>query len=145
MSYPRRIAVSVAFAAGLLVACHAVPAAASSPAVLGPVVTVRAALNSFNSEDCAQIYALTAPWDRGPQPAAATIAACRQGFIAARREGVMRARLTLDGMGHAIPPAGRAYRQPVLLHKVVHGQASTIRETLQLVHAGRRWYVEALW
>jgi len=112
-------------------------------AQLGPGATIHAALDGFNTADCATIYAATAPWARGNQPRAATIAACRQGFTDGYHQGVTLLRLTVDGPGRYLSVG--AYRQPLRLRRVTQGRAMTVRETMQLTRWHGQWYVLALW
>jgi len=119
----------------------AAPRASAPPT---PLATVRAVLGAFNMADCARIYALTAPWKR-PQPQDAGIAACQQGFADGVQNGVTVLRLSVGGPGHYLGRADRAYRQPVLLRRVLNGHAEVTRETVQLVRWRGHWYVLALW
>jgi len=114
----------------------------SMPAA-GLAATLHAALHGFNTQNCAQIYDTTAPWMRGHASRADTIAACQQAFAAGDQQGVTPPRLTADGVGHYA--SARAYRQPLLLRRVLFGRATATPETMQLVRAGARWYVLALW
>ncbi len=116
---------------------------APSVTIASPATTIRAAVDAFNAANCAAIYAVTAPWVRGHQARADTIAACAHGFADGRRQGVTLLRLTPDGPGRYVSTG--AYRQPLLLRRVMQGRTTLARETMQLVHVGARWYVLALW
>ncbi len=109
----------------------------------GLVATLHAALHGFNTQNCAQIYDTTAPWRRGPASRADTIAACQQAFADGDQHGVTLLRLMRDGPGRYL--AAGVYRQPLLVRRVMLGRTTTARETMQLVQAGARWYVLALW
>jgi len=109
----------------------------------GLVATLHAALHGFNTQNCAQIYDSTAPWRRGHAARAATIAACQQAFSDGNQQGVTLLRLMPDGPGRYLSAA--AYRQPLLIHRVMLGRTTTAREMMQLVQVGARWYVLALW
>ncbi len=118
--------------------------AAVTPPVPTPAATVRAVLGAFNTANCARIYTLTVPWTR-PQSQDASIAACQQGFAQGRQEGVTLLRLTANGPGRYLGPRDGAYRQPLLLRRVMDDRAVATRETLQLVRWRGHWYVLALW
>ena len=125
--------------AALLAALHGRPS--TRPA--GLVATLHAALHGFNTQNCAQIYDTTAPWRRGHATRADTIAACQQAFSDGNQYGVTLLRLMPDGPGRFL--ATGAYRQPLLIRRVMLGRTTTARETMQLVQVGARWYVLALW
>ncbi len=123
----------------LLVALRGHP----SPLPAGLVAALHAALHGFNTQNCAQIYDETAPWARGHAARTDTIAACQQAFADGNQHGVTLLRLTVDGAGHYLSAA--AYRQPLLLRRVMQGRTTTARETMQLVRVGARWYILAMW
>ena len=123
----------------LLAALHSRPS--SLPA--GLVATLHAALHGFNTQNCAQIYDSTAPWKRGHAARADTIAACQQAFSDGSQNGVTLLRLRPAGPGRFL--ATGAYRQPLLIRRVMLGRTTTAHETMQLVQVGARWYVLALW
>ncbi len=116
------------------------PVAVTHP---GLTATIHAALDGFNTADCAAIYGATAPWVRGNQPRAAMIAACQQGFTDGYHQGVTLLRLTIDGPGRYL--SAGAYRQSLLLRRVARGHAMMMRETMQLTRWHGHWYVLALW
>ena len=120
----------------------ALPGHPSLPSA-GLGATLHAALHGFNTQNCAQIYDTTAPWKRGHQSRADTIAACQQAFSDGNQNGVTLLRLTPDGPGRFL--SAGVYRQPLLIRRVMLGHTTTARETMQLVHVGTRWYVLALW
>lgn len=143
---PHRAVVGLAIAAGLLSVGQAtpIPARAATRPMLSPSATTAAVVRAFNTADCARIYALTAPWKR-PQPQDAGIAACQQGFADGFQNGVTLLRMSVDGRGRYLVPDARAYRQPVVLRRVLDGRTDVTPETLQLVAWHERWYVLALW
>lgn len=123
----------------LLVALRGHP----SPLPAGLATTLHAALDAFNTANCAALYDVTAPWARGHRSRADTIAACQQGFADGYQNGVTLLRMSLDGPGRFL--SAGAYRQPVLLRRVLFGRTTTARETMQLVRVGVRWYVLSMW
>lgn len=130
--------------AGIVGAGGVSSVAAAAPRIPAPTTTVRAVLHAFNTADCYQIYALTAPWKR-PQPQDAGITACQQGFADGFQNGVTTLHLTLGGRGRYLGPGDDTYRQPLRLRRVLDGRTDMARETLQLVSWRGRWYVLALW
>ncbi len=123
----------------LLVALRSHP----TPLPTGLVATLHTALHGFNTQNCAQIYESTAPWVRSHQSRADTIAACQQAFTDGDQHGVTLLRLTVAGPGRYL--SAGAYRQPLLLRRVLFGRMTTAHETMQVVRVGARWYVLALW
>lgn len=123
----------------LLAALHGHPA----PLPTGLVDTLHMALHGFNAQNCAQIYESTAPWVRGHQSRADTIAACQQAFSDGNQNGVTLLRLTVAEPGRYL--SADSYRQPLLLRRILSGRTTTAHETMQVVRVGARWYVLALW
>lgn len=146
MRQSRRGAAAGVIVAGLLLACRIPHTVGASFPMSGPGGVVRAAVAAFNTEDCARLYALTAPDKRGPGTRPGTITACRRGFREARREGVTGLRMMRDGPGHyAVAGIGQpVYIQPVVLRRTIVDRVVIVREALRVAPVAGRWYVEAL-